>query len=90
MSRTYQRFNRFEEISREKITPNQDIVFSKMIRSDGEVRLFVNPQADPSSSLQYKDKGISIPRDSVEKVSRAFSDACSVILDDKKESMICE
>ena len=90
MSRTYQRFNRFEEISREKITPNQDIVFSKMIRSDGEVRLFVNPQADPSSSLQYKDKGISIPRDSVEKVSRAFSDACSVILDDKKESMIRE
>ena len=90
MSRTYQRFNRFEEISREKITPNQDIVFSKMIRSDGEVRLFVNPQADPSSSLQYKDKGISIPRDSVEKVSLAFSDACSVILDDKKESMICE
>ena len=90
MSQMHQRFNKFEEISRTKITPNQDIVFSKMIRSDGEVRLFVNPQADPSSSLQYKDKGISIPRDSVEKVSRAFSDACSVILDDKKESMICE
>ena len=90
MSRTYQRFNRFEEISREKITPNQDIVFSKMIRSDGEVRLFVNPQADPSSSLQWKDKGIAIPRGCLEEFYRTVSDTRLLFLDDKKESMIRE
>ena len=85
MSQTYQRFNDFEEISRVKITPNQDIVFSKMIRSDGEVRLFVNAQADPSSPLQYKDKGISIPRDSLEEFYRAVSDTQGLFPDDKKE-----
>ena len=89
MSQMHQRFNEFEEISRVKITPNQDIVFSKMIRSDGEVRLFVNPQADPSSSLQYKDKGISIPRDSLEEVYQAFSDTRWLFLDDKKEVGTC-
>ena len=89
MSQTYQRLNDFEEISRVKITPNQDIVFSKMIRSDGEVRLFVNAQADPSSPLQYKDKGISIPRDSLEEVYQAFSDTRWLFLDDKKEVGTC-
>ena len=87
MSQMHQRFNEFEEVSRIKITPNQDIVFSKMIRSNGEVCLFVNPQADPSSSLQWKDKGIAIPRDSLEEFYRVVSDTRWLFLADKKESV---
>ena len=90
MSQMHQRFNKFEEISRTKITPNNDLVFSKMSRSNGEVCLFVNHQADPSSSLQWKDKGIAIPRGCLEEFYRVVSDTRSLFLDDKKESMIRE
>ena len=90
MSQMHQRFNKFEEISRTKITPNNDLVFSKMSRSNGEVCLFVNHQADPSSLNQWKDKGIAIPRGFLEEFYRAVSDTRSLFLDDKKESMIRE
>ena len=53
--------NKFEEILRIKFSPNNDLVLSKMTRQDGEVCLHVNHQADPSSSNQYKSKGIVIP-----------------------------
>ena len=86
MSQMHQRFNEFEEVSRIKITPNQDIVFSKMIRSNGQVCLFVNHQV----FNKYPKPGIVIPRDSLEEFYRAFSDTRSLFLDDKKESMICE
>ena len=90
MSQMRQRFNEFEEVSRVKITPNNDLVFSKMSRSNGEVCLFVNHQADPSSSLQWKDKGIAIPRGCLKEFYRVISDTRSLFLDYKKESMICE
>ncbi len=61
MSQMHQRQNLFEEIGRMKISPNNDLVLSKMTREDGEVCLHVNHQADPSSSNQYKSKGIAIP-----------------------------
>jgi hypothetical protein len=61
MSQMHQRKNLFEEILRIKISPNNDLVLSKMTREDGEVCLHVNHQADPSSSNQYKSKGIAIP-----------------------------
>ena len=53
--------NTFEEITRMKISPNNDVVLSKMGRTNGEVCLHVNHQADPSSSNQYKSKGIAVP-----------------------------
>ena len=90
MSQMRQRFNEFEEVSRVKITPNNDLVFSKMSRSNGEVCLFVNHQADPSSLNQWKDKGIAIPRGCLEEFYRAVSDTRSLFLDDKKESIIRE
>ena len=90
MSQMHQRFNEFEEVSRVKITPNNDLVFSKMSWSNGEVCLFVNHQADPSSSLQWKDKGIAIPRGFLEEFYRTVSDTRSLFLDDKKESIIRE
>ena len=62
MSQTHQRQNLFEEIGRMKISPNNDLVLSKMTREEtGEVCLHVNHQADPSSSNQYKSKGIAVP-----------------------------
>ena len=85
MSQIYQRFNRFEEISRVKITPNQDIVFSKMIRSNGEVCLFVNHQV----FNKYPKPGIAIPRDSLKEFYRAVSDTGIEFLDDKKEVGTC-
>lgn len=81
MSQIYQRFNKFEEISRVKITPNQDIVFSKMIRSNGEVCLFVNHQV----FNKYPKPGIAIPCDSLEEFYRAVSDTQGLFPDDKKE-----
>ena len=81
MSQTYQRFNDFEEISRVKITPNQDIVFSKMIRSNGELCLFVNHQV----FNKYPKPGIAIPCDSLEEFYRAVSDTQGLFPDDKKE-----
>ncbi len=85
MSQIYQRFNKFEEISRVKITPNQDIVFSKMIRSNGQVCLFVNHQV----FNKYPKPGIAIPRDSLEEFYRAVSDTGIEFLDDKKEVGTC-
>ena len=85
MSQMHQRFNEFEEISRVKITPNQDIVFSKMIRSNGQVCLFVNHQV----FNKYPKSGIAIPCDSLEEVYRAFSDTRWLFLDDKKEVGTC-
>jgi len=61
MSQMHQRQNLFEEIGRMKISPNNDLVLSKMTREDGEVCLHVNHQADPSSSNQYKSNGIVVP-----------------------------
>ena len=61
MSQMHQRQNLFEEIGRMKISPNNDLVLSKMTREDGEVCLHVNHQADPSSSNPYKSKGIAVP-----------------------------
>ena len=90
MSQMHQRFNKFEEISRTKITPNNDLVFSKMSRSNGEVCLFVNHQADPSSPAQYKAKGVSIPLAFVEEFIQMVTNHRGVFPDDKKESMICE
>jgi len=84
MSQTYQRFNKFEEISRVKITPNKDIVLSKMIRSNGQVCLFVNHQGNG-----YAKPGIAIPRDRLEKVCKAISDTRWLFLDDKKEEGTC-
>ena len=81
MSQMHQRFNEFEEISRVKITPNQDIVFSKMIRSNGEVCLFVNHQV----FNKYPKPGIAIPCDSLEEFYRAVSDTQGLFPDDKKE-----
>ena len=62
MSQMHQRKNLFEEIGRMKISPNNDLVLSKMTREDGEVCLHVNHQADPSSSNQYKSKGLTVPK----------------------------
>ncbi len=84
MSQTYQRFNKFEEISRVKITPNKDIVLSKMIRSNGQVCLFVNHQGNG-----YAKPGIAIPRDCLEKVYQAISDTRWLFMDDKKEVGTC-
>ena len=81
MSEIYQRFNKFEEISRVKITPIKDIVFSKMIRSDGVVCLFVNHQV----FNKYPKPGIAIPCDSLEEFYRAVSDTQGLFPDDKKE-----
>ena len=81
MSQMHQRFNEFEEVSRVKITPNQDIVFSKMIRSNGEVCLFVNHQV----FNKYPKPGIAIPRDFLEEFYRAVSDTRWLFLDDKEE-----
>ena len=61
MSQMHQRQNLFEEIGRMKISPNNDLVLSKMTREDGEVCLHVNHQADPSSSNQWKSKGTTVP-----------------------------
>ena len=85
MSQTYQRFNKFEEISRVKITPNKDIVLSKMIRSNGQVCLFVNHQV----FNKYPKPGIAIPRDCLEKVYQAISDTRWLFMDDKKEVGTC-
>ena len=81
MNQMHQRFNEFEEVSRVKITPNQDIVFSKMIRSNGEVCLFVNHQV----FNKYPKPGIAIPRDFLEEFYRAVSDTRWLFLDDKEE-----
>ena len=86
MSEIYQRFNKFEEIDRIKITPSLDIVFSKMIQSDGVVCLFVNHKV----FNKYPKKGIVIPLDFLEEFYRAVSDTRSLFLDDKKESIIRE
>ena len=85
MNQMHQRFNEFEEISRVKITPNQDIVFSKMIRSNGQVCLFVNHQV----FNKYPKSGIAIPCDSLEEFYRAVSDTGIEFLDDKKEVGTC-
>ena len=90
MSQIHQKQNLFEEIGRMKISPNNDLVLSKMTREHGEVCLHVNHQADPSSPAQYKARGITIPPDFLEEFYRVVSDTRSLFLDDKKESMICE
>jgi len=90
MSQMHQNYNKFEEISRTKISPNNDLVLSKMSRTNGEVCLHVNHQADPSSPAQYKARGITIPPDFLEEFYRVVSDTRSLFLDDKKEFMICE
>ena len=90
MSQMYQKQNTFEEISRMKISPNNDVVLSKMGRINGEVCLYVNHQADPSSPAQYRAKGVSIPLAFVEEFIQMVTNHRGVFSDDKKESMIRE
>jgi hypothetical protein len=90
MSQMHQKQNTFEEISRMKISPNNDVVLSKMGRTNGEVCLHVNHQADPSSPAQYKARGVSIPLALVEEFIQMVTNHRGMLPDDKKESMICE